>query len=454
MGTAHVSFRMLLRDAVYAPSVMIGCDEKTLEFRPDFMSPLPDYPILAGRQGEVEVSAILVDRYSNRGALRKVAWFTTHGEIRPSETFTDKDGISRVWISSLSPGEARIAVADENGAKTWWTDPVVFADKPRIVDQPRVISVAMVGQPLVVRSLVAGLDDAPVPAEPVVWWTSADATKVTQNSDAEGYSWFSVDAVQPGELTIYAQLDKDPVVEVTVWVASDAVIHSYSESTQFPVVGARPTLLWVDVKESMDPAAKPLANYPVQWSLSPGSTVSILTDEQGRSVYPFEPVLAGDFELTATLAHNLEHTRNFNLTVLRELKWKVTLVTIAESGEEAREVIPVGDELQLFRGKRYRLEILPDTAAQLAGHEGRLGWSSDYTSQALEMKFTPPLATPVKFVEGEPWTVDIDIGDRRDGVFQLNLSCALLGEVLVLQGSLKKRPSALRAPQKTRSRIV
>ncbi|MHC8409918.1 Tc toxin subunit A [Pseudomonas sp. Hz4] len=461
VGTAHVSFSLPLYEPVYAPSVVIDCDEATLYFGIPFMSPLPEHPILAGYQAEQEVSARMLDRYGNPGALRKVEWFTTNGEIRPSETFTDKDGYTRVWVSSLSPGKAEIAVADERGAQVWFNGAIEFADKPRIIDQPFAVSVAVTGQPLTVRCRVVGLDGAPVADQTVTWWTSADSAKIPKPSDENGHSDFSVAAPALGDLTFFAQLDTDPVVELTVWVAKDAVIQNASTDKHFPIVGGRPTLLWVDVKELNDPQAKPLANYPVQWELTSQSSsgtvqqTPISTDAQGRSVFAFEPLTEGSYLLTAALTHHAGQTRTFTLTVLEAFEWQVTLVTNPGEADEARDPInPRKDKLNLLRNGKYRLEFLPAKPEPLAGSAGALGWSSEYTTTALQMLFSPPLATRTDFESGQPWTVNIGIGDVRNGNFQLHLHCDLLSEVLVLEGSLNKRPPVLREPGKPRHRII
>ncbi|WP_460164333.1 Ig-like domain-containing protein [Pseudomonas sp. S2_F03] len=392
--------------------------------------------------------AVLIDDYGNKGAHRQVAWSTTLGEIRPRETFTDKDGLTRVWVSSLSPGEANISVGNVEGNHSFtFSRPIVFADKPRILATPSVTKVAMVGHAMPVRCQVVGLDGTPKEGEKVMWWTSATPGKVEQNSDSDGFSEFSVAAPQPGDLTVYAQLGTDPFVEVKVWVASDAVIQNYSEVIRFPVAGAsRPTLLWVDVKESNAPDAKPVSNYPVLWRIgsTPIEEISIATDAQGRSVYPFRSAVAGTFSVSAGLELHPSRTQQFELKVVAAFVWKVELITI-ESGSESRiPIIPGTDELTLFRDGHYRLEISPVDTAQLKDSHGALGWSSDYSTQALGMVFTPPLATRFEF-DVAPYEVEIRTANKRNGRFQLSLFCDRLNEALVLEGTLVKRPVTRRS---------
>lgn len=446
MGTAHVSFNIPLYEAIYAPSVVIDCDEDTLGFNERSMTELPNYPILAGRQGEQAVAIQMLDRYKNPGALRKVAWFTTVGQIRPSETYTDKDGWTRVWVSSLAPGDAKISVSDGRGASVNFEGEIQFADKPRILDKPYAISVALVGQPLTVRCLIVGLDDGPVANQTVLWWTSQDASKTPEKSNEDGFSDFIVDGLSAGDLIVFAQFENDPVVQVPVWVASTAVIQKYSANEQFPIVGGRPRALWVDVGELPNDSSKAVPNYPVQWTLvaNPGdpvlNTVAIATDAHGRSTYLFEPKTEGTFQLTAALQHAPDQTRIFDLTVLKAFDWRIELITLSSTGEESRELIGPNDELSLFRNAHYRLEIEAVEKDALVGSEGALGWSSDYTTQALAMVFDPPLATRVTFEPDEPIKIDIRTGNVRNGRFQLSLVCDRLNEALVLAGSLSRRP--------------
>jgi hypothetical protein len=383
-----------------------------------------------------------------------VAWSTTLGDIRPSQTFTDKDGLSRVWVSSLSPGDATIKVGNVEGSHSFtFGRPIKFADQPRIFSAPVITTVAMVGQVLRARCRVVGLDDEPVLGGKVMWWTSAESDKVEVLSGADGYSEFSVDTPPGGDLTIYAELGIDPSVEVKVWVASDALIQNYSEVVRFPVAGAaRPTLLWVDVKESSASDARPVSNYPVQWKVdvTPLEEVTIATDAEGRSVYPFKSTTEGDFIVTAELTLHTAEKREFNLTVLKAFEWKVELVVIEDSAETRVPIIPGTDELTLFRDGYYRLEISPLNSLQLRDSKGSLGWSSDYTTQALGMVFTPPLATRFTFTEA-PYQVEIRTASIRNGRFQLSLFCDRLNEALVLEGTLGKRPATRRAGNRAKT---
>ncbi|EJM16118.1 virulence plasmid 28 protein [Pseudomonas sp. GM18] len=452
-GTAHVSYNLPLHEARYAPSVVIGPDEATLRVNTELSSLLPRDPVLAGKLQEVEVDAVLIDDYGNRGVNRPVQWATTNGEIRPSHTVTDKDGVSRVWISSRFPGDAKVSVGNVEGTHRYtFNGAIKFTDKPRILGNSSVNPVAMVGQVLSLSCKVVGLDDEPVADEKVLWWTSADATKVEGISNVEGVSEFSISAPAAGALTIFAQLGTDPVVEVMVWVASAAVIQNYSEIIRFPVAGAqRPTLLWLDVKEAEESLATPVGNYPVKWAVNSVPPVEeiINTDAQGRSVYPFTSMRTGQFTVTATLDLDPTQTQAFDLNVIPAFEWLVNLITIDARGGETRQPFdPAIDTLTLLRDGHYRLEVQPKDATQLEGTQGAMGWSCTYSTQALGMVFTPSLATRFHF-DDAPYSVDIRTGNVRNGDFQLSVYADRLERALVLQGTLRKRPVTRRTSPKS-----
>ncbi|QRK83188.1 virulence plasmid 28 protein [Pseudomonas granadensis] len=449
MGTAHLHYNVPLYKSVYGPSVVIDCEEASLKFNSELSSLLPDDPVLAGRLWEQEVYTKLVDDYGNPGAHRQVAWSTTLGEIRPSETFTDKEGRSRVWISSLSDGDAKIAVARvEGGHSMEFNGAIKFDDIPRIFAAPAVTTVALSGHELQLQCRVVGLDDLPREGESVQWWTSAEPAKIPVPSDVDGISRFSVANPSEDNLTVYAQLGTAPRVEVSLWVASAAVIQNFSQVIRFPVAGAtRPTLLWVDVKEASSEGARPVANYPVTWTRPSTEPETIATDAQGRSVYPFKSSNVGEVEVTATLSLDTAIDKKFKLTVIKAFAWKVELITIAGKMEIPETIIPGTDELTLFRDGEYRLEISPVDGASLLGSDGAFGWSSDYSFQALGMVFSPPLATRSEFT-AEPFWVNIQTANIRNGRFQLSLFCDRLNEALVLEGTLGKRP-VTRLPSST-----
>jgi hypothetical protein len=452
MGTAHVRFNLLMRDPSYAPSVVIGCDEASLNFPSEFMSPLPKEPVLAGHLTEVEVSATLVDNYGNHAALRPVAWATTHGRIRPSETFTDKNGVTRVRISSLSAGEAKVSVTYPNTEHSAdFNGKITFEERPRILDKPYVISQAVHGQVLKVQCKVVGLGGQPVKDETVNWWIDEGSDKQAVKTTDEGLSTFEVSLSKTDKVwTIHAQRDTDTAVSVEFRMALDAFIQSHSVEYRLPVAGARePSMLWVDIKEEVNQDAAVIANYPIEWTVEsistgagfPATEVIIATNAEGRSSFPFKQPIPGIYKVTATMVGKETETQSFELKVIPAFIWKVKLTNTSTGKEQT------SGQLELFRGEEYVLEIVPDDLDPLDGSQGALGWSSDYTRKALGLEFNPPLAEHFTF-EGDQkqiWT--IKAGDLKNGTFQLGLLCDRLNEALILEGTLSKRP----LPERPRS---
>jgi len=453
VGTAHLRYSLPFHDPQFGPSVRIGPDLESAQARPLQSSEIPRDPVLAGNLWEQEVFTTVMDRYGNPVAHYPVLWRTTVGQIRPRQTVTDKDGVSKVWISSLSPGDARITVGnvDESHSFTF-TGLLKFADKPRISGNPFVSDVAMAGQPLEVRCKVVGLDDEPVAHQRVEWWTSSDASKTGVDSDINGVCLFSLASLEAGPLTIFAQLGSDAAVELTVWVASGAVIRDFLQNIPFPVVGATATPVWIVVKESDDPSAPALEHYPVRWTVDSDPPVDVIlkTDEPGRSEYLFSAKQAGEFKVTAMLEqHPLEPARVFNLTAIKAFGWTVTLIIIADDGSETSiSIIPGRDTLELYRDGHYRLEIAATDPSQIVGTQGALGWSSTYSTQALAMVFDPPMARRFDFTESAH-SVDIHIGNVRNGDFQIGVYADLLEQVLVLEGTLRKRSVVRGSPSKS-----
>lgn len=450
MGTAHVRFNLLMRDPSYAPSVVIGCDEATLNFPSELMSRLPSEPVLAGHLTEVEVYATLLDRYGNRAALRPVAWATTHGRIRPSETFTDKNGKTSVRISSLSAGEARVSVTyPDTEHSVNFNGKITFEDRPRILDKPYAMSPAIQGQALRVQCKVVGLGGQPVEGETetVNWWTSADATQHPVESSDGGLCTFEFTPFREEVLTVYAQRGTDSVVSVEVQVRSNAVIQSHSVDYRLPVAGARePSMLWVDIKSQKLQGSPSVANYPIEWkvdSVPPRdgfpTTEVIATNAEGRSNFPFKQSRRGEYKVTATMVGKETETQPFELTVIPAFVWKVNLIPTRPSGP-AQIILPGTGQFELFRDEEYRLEITPADPVPLDGSQGALGWSSDYTWKALGLEFDPPLAEQFTFTCDRVQTWTIKAGDLKNGTFQLGLLCDRLNEALILEGTLSKRP--------------
>lgn len=448
MGTAHVSFNLLMREPSYAPSVEIGCDEASLGFPSEFLSRLPTEPVLAGHLEEVVVSAVLADGHGNRGVGRTVAWAIDSGRLQPSETCTDHNGATKVRITSLSAGETTVSVMyPQNESSTLFNGKIKFVDLPRILGTPYAITQAVKGQILKVQCKLAGLDGLPPPEPQTVnWWTDKDDTKHPVNSEEDGLCTFVLSGVVEGALKVFAQLGTDSPVSVDVWVAADALIQNYSDDFRFPVAGARePSLLWVDIKESKESESAAVIQYPIEWTVESvaeqkgfPATQIIATDAQGRSSFGFKQPVAGEYRVIAKMVDKNTETQQFDLTVIPAFEWSVKLITLPSGPEQT--IVPGTGEFELFHGEKYRLEVGPVNLESLKDTKGALGWSSGgYTLKAMEMEFTPPLAEHFTFGD-QPQAWNIELGDGKSSPFRLGLICDRLNEALILEGTLKKRP--------------
>lgn len=117
----------------YAPPVEITADHSSFSFPLAELSPTPLTDVPAGQ--EVELYAVLEDDYGNRGQNSLVEWFgqstppsTVNGAtIRPSQGFTDHQGLTRVFVSSASGGTFTFKVRTQAGdAERNFVDPIKF----------------------------------------------------------------------------------------------------------------------------------------------------------------------------------------------------------------------------------------------------------------------------------------------------------------------------------------
>ncbi|MFW9078177.1 Tc toxin subunit A [Pseudomonas sp. P2757] len=455
MGAAHVFYNLLLSDPVHGPTVTIGPDMDSLRFNPEESSALKTIPPLrAGKLEEVRLFALLEDDYKNLVSNFPVEWRTTRGEMRPRQTVTDKDGISSVWVSSLSAGTAEYTVGliDRSHVMSF-ADELTFKGTPRIFGIPYASTAAMAGEELLVRCKVAGLDGEPVEDAVVSWSTDPATTEEDVPTDPAGVSLFTVSSPVAGPLTIFARLGSDPRVELTVEVFDHAVISAFLAKPPIAVIGASSTLVWLDVADESGPDGTLIEHYPVQWKDDSRPIVieTIPTDKQGRSVYPFEVKKVGTYTVTATLQYHPTEVKTFTVEAIEAFGWIVNLFTLRPGGGEDRmQILPLGPgRLDLLRGMEYRIEFTPVDAAYLHESIGAGGWSSPYSTKALAMLFNPAMAQRFTYDQAKPHVMNLVTGDVRDGDFQISLHFDLLPLPLVLPGSLRKRPLTRRTPKKS-----
>lgn len=452
MGVAHVAYRLDLREAVYAPAVVIGCHEESLAFPSELMSTLPREPVLAGGLGEVEIYAVLLDEFGNRAPGRLVVWRTTLGTIQPGETFTDSSGTTRVRLISQEEGEAHVSVTyPDTEVTAQFNGKVTFEDMPYLEAAPYAISAAVLGQPLSVQCRVVGLDGAPQVDETVLWWTSKDPARLSTISNQDGLCTLDLNSLTQGPLTVFVQHGADRPLSLDLLVAAAALIADYSADVRFPVAGAtKPSLFWIDVREERSPAGLAVPNVPIEWQVDtvPAGgagfpiTTTIATDVDGRSVLPFLADTAGQYRITASVAFSADENRPFDVTVVEAINWRVTLESTVNDIAAQEVIVPGSGELKLYSGREYTLSISTSSSI-IHGKKAALGWSSkpDYPSSSLlGLTFDPPLAQEYD-ISDQPKAWIITISGIRRGPFTLGLYVNELDEVLALDGSLSRAPS-------------
>ncbi|MBV4456994.1 virulence plasmid 28 protein [Pseudomonas sp. COR58] len=134
MGTDTPMFWLDLLPEEQAPAIEVTHDAQRLTFPASLRSPVPLAPVGAGE--EVELYAVLMDRYSNLGKGRLVRWLVepvggsdpSGVVIRPQQALTNQDGLTRTFVSCATGGEFIFSVLSESSETQTGFDPITFAD--------------------------------------------------------------------------------------------------------------------------------------------------------------------------------------------------------------------------------------------------------------------------------------------------------------------------------------
>lgn len=133
MGTETPMFWLNLLDPEYAPAINISFDALSVQFLSQHRSPVPTEPVGLGQ--EIELYAILKDIYSNLAWNSPTRWTvqstTMNDELpimRPQRSYTNQDGLARVFVSSAVAGEFIFRVVSEAGDSGTDFDPITFQD--------------------------------------------------------------------------------------------------------------------------------------------------------------------------------------------------------------------------------------------------------------------------------------------------------------------------------------
>ncbi|VVO78480.1 Tc toxin subunit A [Pseudomonas fluorescens] len=135
MGTDTPQFWLDLFEPQYAPTIHVVAETSSLQFPPSFMSPVPLGTVPHGQ--EVELYATLMDRYLNpgKGSLVRWSYKAVDGtrlpmlDIRPVQTNTNQEGVTRVFVSSPTGGTFEISVLSEAAEHWAYFEPFTLAGK-------------------------------------------------------------------------------------------------------------------------------------------------------------------------------------------------------------------------------------------------------------------------------------------------------------------------------------
>ncbi|WP_166225845.1 Tc toxin subunit A [Pseudomonas atagonensis] len=446
MGSANVAYKLRLRDAVAAPSVLIDCDD---ELKPLLNSRFvwPQRDILAGQVEYATLRIRFRDNPGNDPVGKRLQWSTDNGIIKPDETFTNEKGESSVRLYSDTAVEAIVTVTHVESGNGTDFPKITFVDQPRITEL-LAITPAVKGQPLTVMCHVIGLNGKPLAGQPVTWQIQ-DGTTGETLSDPEGNAYWDVPVIEAGKLMIMASVGtagQDQTLELSV--SERVLISEFASKWMVPVADSPETTdIWIELSDELEDG-QPIALYPVEWTqqqLPKGAltTIIIPTDKNGRSTYPFKAGVAGTYQLTAKVQVTNQF-KTFDLEVLPAFEWKVDLFEYNESSPP--DEVPVTGEWILEAGKKYRLKILPVSTLP-AGAIATLGWYQQEGSSAktIGLEFTPKLAMQSPFpIDGSPLTWDIDCSSRNDRTFRLDLRCEGVPLPLLLEGKVRKKPLSKR----------
>lgn len=440
MGAAHVSYRLDMREEVHAGTVVIDCGD-VLYFEVLSKEVVPVRELLADGKDTARVSVRVIDEYENLAIGKPISWSSMSGTISPEETFTNSEGIARVYLTSRQPGRESVTARHLPSGQATVFSNIEFVDEPRI-KAFYIDSAAVVGRMLQLVCDVIGLDGEGY-ADYDVRWSVGTITE-TAKTDEHGRAVWSSRLDSAGESEVTAEVGTLGLQErIEIFVVEDVLITDGAIDS-VPVAGARePSMLWIELKDSRSDDARPVTKYPVRWSIESISkkgadtqSITIETDSAGRSTFPFKASTEGKYKVTAQ-PEDQSPNKVFDLTVEPAFRWDVKLFRLENDGEAPVEL--VNDTLPLLRNSRYRLEIEP--VSKLIEREKAtavVGWSAVHSAAAIGITFTPRLAATEAFKPVEPLSWLIDCADVRDGDFQLVLDCSQVSELLFLPGTLRK----------------
>ncbi|VVO73481.1 hypothetical protein PS898_01426 [Pseudomonas fluorescens] len=136
MGAETPKYWLDLFDPEYAPTINIIAEATSMEFPLFYRSPVPSEVVPIGE--EVELYATMMDKYGNLGREMLVDWFVEPVDViklpvaivRPSQGFTNQEGLTRVFVSSFTGGTFVFSVLGHGSEQTAVFLPITFDGEP------------------------------------------------------------------------------------------------------------------------------------------------------------------------------------------------------------------------------------------------------------------------------------------------------------------------------------
>ncbi|WMW05538.1 Tc toxin subunit A [Pseudomonas entomophila] len=425
-GIAHVKGTYLLDSQAIAPPVMIDCDETELyldmiEGKPE----IGDLDKLAGGEGVYRFRASLKDRWGNVGIDRLVNWASSIGyfDSTVGETLTDNEGWSAIALRSQDAGKGRVAV--------WYAplndDPRVFdigfEDKP-YVNSVVLTSWAVAGDDIEVEATILSLNGDPFRFQAVDWTCSDADVEIINHGDSDdsGKARATLKLAKEGVLVVTATLtDGSPERKpyhsevLSIDVVTDASKITCGGGERWPIAdGISAGEYEVRVASSDD---KPVANYPVTWSVEGGTggPYSVLTGPEGFARFALRGTTPGPRTVIATV-NDLEPRHFAEVQLMDPLEVEITLKE-EPSGPET----PVIDKIILNQPntgtRQYTLTYRLSDGHPLLLKPMQLLYTGRDSDASLGLKFTPSLGSENQVVGREvSWIIDCKNTLLRDEV--------------------------------------
>ncbi len=436
MGMVRVVASFGLDEQVQAPCILIDCDEASLEWGE---SDRTSDTALAGEIGEIAFSTRLEDYYGNVAIDRPILWSTDLGRFTTPQAYTDKDGVSRVNLISRFPGQA-VVMAQYKELEPEIFEPVLFEDRPRLA-YIRLVSHAVVGEPIKIQCRVLSLSSEGVEGVRVQWSTTfGDLVKQESETSAQGIAEIILmaDEVGPAIVTAVCEGEGNNISSEPINILAGPQLIEPCQEEIFPIPALGDHIVLGVTVASED--SVPIPHYPVIWSSDQDEEGTIVeADAKGRSVYYFRPRAVGTHTVQAKLQSATSATAlsdreaTFEVSAIPEITWQVLLDD---------EVIDIQkSSLRLYSAETHTLKIIPvinESENPLLGTKAQLQWQDNpMPPGSLGLSFSPALGQDqVISDEGLSWGIECKNVAEAD--FELAIQCQQLRNPLRIGSELKQ----------------